>query len=822
MYANRIAALKASTSPRLTGIDFVEVQPSQLSLRVHFHRNPADLVPTFVTTPLTPAQISIVSTSGGEGVPVVRVTAIAVTLIGTVQVLDLTVDQPGDFSRYRLHIEDDRLDYFFRSTEFTFKANCSDALVDCKPVPEACPPADLVDFPVDYLARDFLSLRGALMDFAAQRYPQWRERIEADLGVMMLELFAALGDELSYTQDRMAREAFLETATQRRSLRRLARLVDYNIHDGRSGSTFLDVQVASGAGAPIDLEAGFRVWGVGDDASTVTFEIGQGLGDDLADGTYSVRKQWNALQSHTFDPDAAELPAGATAIFVQNPGALVSPSDAWKHKWVLIHRDPPTPGEPARRHLVFVTDVEELVDNLVELPLVAPLPVLRLSWGPEHALPWCLKVGTGTTVHGNLVPATAGERFTEFFEVHGGTPDVRQAIEREGALQAETGERSVTFLHSLLASETGNLGRLGADLRATVPEVRVAQITGSDPEVDLSDWSWRRTLLSSNRLDEHFTLDDGTWRRVIGFQRATVDKDFTHYDYASGDGATIRFGDGEFGRTPADGLSFRVDYRTGPGTASNVGAGAIQYLEHPITHARDIPAFEFSQIASITNPLPVTDGVDPESLDDIRQLAPEEFRAITHRAVKPEDYCEIARRLEWVQIAGVRQRWTGSWPTTFVTPDPVGAYAVTDAQHDELDGLMHCVRQAGREVFVRDPSFRAIDLELQICIKPGHIPSTVRDAVLHRLRGDGVNPGYFGPDTFTFGAPLQRLTLEAVIGAVPGVLAVKRVRIGARAIHHMRDMEALYVVPDNQILRLANDPRTPERGSIRIITEGGV
>jgi len=87
---------------------------------------------------------------------------------------------------------------------------------------------------------------------------------------------------------------------------------------------------------------------------------------------------------------------------------------------------------------------------------------------------------------------------------------------------------------------------------------------------------------------------------------------------------------------------------------------------------------------------------------------------------------------------------------------------------------------------------------------------------------DGLSPGYFGPHAFTFGAPRQRLTLAAIVGAVPDVLAVKDVQIGARAIHEMRKMEAMYVVPDDQILRLANDPRTPEKGSIRVITEGGV
>ena len=77
---------------------------------------------------------------------------------------------------------------------------------------------NLVNFPVDYLARDFISFRNALLDFAAQRYP-WSQTIEADAGVMLAEVMAALGDDLSYIQDRYAREAYLETATQRRSLR---------------------------------------------------------------------------------------------------------------------------------------------------------------------------------------------------------------------------------------------------------------------------------------------------------------------------------------------------------------------------------------------------------------------------------------------------------------------------------------------------------------------------------------------------------------------------------------------------------------------------
>ena len=69
------------------------------------------------------------------------------------------------------------------------------------------------------------------------------------MGGMLAEVMAALGDELSYIQDRFAREAFLETATERRSLRKKARLLDFEIHDGRSPSTLVELTVDLGGSA---------------------------------------------------------------------------------------------------------------------------------------------------------------------------------------------------------------------------------------------------------------------------------------------------------------------------------------------------------------------------------------------------------------------------------------------------------------------------------------------------------------------------------------------------------------------------------------------
>ncbi len=81
--------------------------------------------------------------------------------------------------------------------------------------------------PVDYLAKDFTSFLVALSNFSAARYPAWTERSEADFGVMLMEALSALADELSYLQDRAAAEATIGTATQRLSLGRAGRPVEY-------------------------------------------------------------------------------------------------------------------------------------------------------------------------------------------------------------------------------------------------------------------------------------------------------------------------------------------------------------------------------------------------------------------------------------------------------------------------------------------------------------------------------------------------------------------------------------------------------------------
>jgi hypothetical protein len=237
----------------------------------------------------------------------------------------------------------------------------------------------------------------------------------------------------------------------------------------------------------------------------------------LALGRRRVNKLWNSLAAYAFDPEQTLAP-GTTELWLDNTIGVV-PAD-WQNKWVLLHSEPEDLTKPRRRHLVYIINAVAESDLLAD----PPVTLLHITWDAAQALPWCVDFD-GLAVHGNMIHATAGERRTALFQIHGSDPAAIQAVEREGPRDSSTGERSVTFLCSLPDAETAGLGWLGDDLRNTRPEMSLDH-----------DYLWRRTLLDSTDLDAHYTLEDGTWRRVIGFQRATLDQDHVHFDYASGEG----------------------------------------------------------------------------------------------------------------------------------------------------------------------------------------------------------------------------------------------------------------------------------------------
>jgi len=191
------------------------------------------------------------------------------------------------------------------------------------------------------------------------------------------------------------------------------------------------------------------------------------------------------------------------------------------------------------------------------------------------------RASSARTLSGNVVPATAGETLTRYFRLDplkfDDGPDVLQAVERQGPLSEDVdldpgAERAVVVLLSLPETDTRGLGFLDLEgnLRTTEPEVEVQRHDLTEPTGAAiaagpygSPLTFHRQLLFAGSDDPAFTLEDGLWQRVVGYQRPQGE--VVHQDYRTGRGYTVRLGDGMFGEAPDRPSFYRVRYRTGPG-----------------------------------------------------------------------------------------------------------------------------------------------------------------------------------------------------------------------------------------------------------------
>src|SRR5579885_719904 len=795
---DRLGALLDPSNTALNGIDFVEIATQdEKTLRVHFLNQ--------VTVAGTIASVAI---AGGESIPTVAVNPINDATDWSADaegrpVLTLTVAAPGDFSFYTLTIKSSALDLFFDHSVFSFKALCPSEL-DCAPPARVCPPLAEDLPPIDYLAKDFLSFRKALSDFSTQRYPNWQERSEADFGVMFLEALSALADDLSYTQDRVAAEAAIDTATQRRSIVRLARLVDYEPRPATSARVLLQFGVSAAGSIPSGLLVSARA----PDGATIFFEAGTGLIDQktgaLTTQSFALDPRWNSgIAPYWWDDSQRCLEAGATEMWVQGHGLGLTPGQA-----LLIDTAAQTAADPPIREVIHPTAIIEEDDPLFPGPPAGPTPVTHLVWDASEALKSDHDL-TRTVVGGNLVPATEGRRvIRETFAIDTPPPaalDTPLAVARTGP-NSTTQNPAWQYLYTLSRPPLVYLAQ--DDPQALpLPEVVLSQQHSPQPIA----WIWRRSVLEAEPFENAFTIDPV--RYAVTASRGS--DGLPTRDYYGDGGDTLRFGDGVFGGVPDPGDVFEVTYRTGSGARGNVAADTIARVEP------GAPAF----VLSVNNPFAARGGADPESVARVRRMAPQAFRARQFRAVLRKDYEAAAQTLPWVQRAGTAFRWTGSWLTVFTTPDPRGSELLPVDEHIELIDLLNRYRMAGYESYVPAPRYVSLDLYITVCAKPDAFRGDVQAAVLAALsasRAPDGSSGFFHPDNFTFGMPLERSALEGAIQNAYGVDGVVSILYRKRGvIASPVEMPDVVSVASDQILTVDNDPSRPERGSLHVTVEGG-
>jgi hypothetical protein len=124
---------------------------------------------------------------------------------------------------------------------------------------------------IDYTAQDYASLRDAMLALGRERLAEWTDQSPNDLGVLLVELFATMGDALFYHQDRIAAESYLDTAVERRSVLNLLRLIGYELRGPTPASGEVTLRFEAGATGTLAIEPDTAFTARGDGGEPVTF-----------------------------------------------------------------------------------------------------------------------------------------------------------------------------------------------------------------------------------------------------------------------------------------------------------------------------------------------------------------------------------------------------------------------------------------------------------------------------------------------------------------------------------------------------------------------
>ncbi|MHB9129730.1 MAG: putative baseplate assembly protein [Armatimonadota bacterium] len=107
-----------------------------------------------------------------------------------------------------------------------------------------------------YINKDYDAIRQELLARIPQLTDRWTDFNESDLGIVLLELFAGIGDLLAYYLDAQAAECYLPTARRRQSIIDLCALVNYRLHGPVAATTRVRFTLGQPAGRDLTIPAG--------------------------------------------------------------------------------------------------------------------------------------------------------------------------------------------------------------------------------------------------------------------------------------------------------------------------------------------------------------------------------------------------------------------------------------------------------------------------------------------------------------------------------------------------------------------------------------
>ena len=168
--------------------------------------------------------------------------------------------------------------------------------------------------------QDFTS--SLLASLSGTQHPQLAgltTRQDDDFTISLLDAVATVADVLTFYQERIANESYLRTATERRSILELARLIGYQLKPGAAAGTHVAFTMDDAPGAPDSavLATGLKIQSIpGQDEKAQTFETIESI---------DARVAWNAMKPKLTTPQT--LGMFETDVWLQGTDTSLKPGD---------------------------------------------------------------------------------------------------------------------------------------------------------------------------------------------------------------------------------------------------------------------------------------------------------------------------------------------------------------------------------------------------------------------------------------------------------------------------------------------------------------
>jgi len=243
----------------------------------------------------------------------------------------------------------------------------------------------------------------------------------------------------------------------------------------------------------------------------------------------------------------------------------------------------------------------------------------------------------------------------------------------------------------------------------------------------------------------------------------------------------VQFGDGVSGAIPNTYAAIKAQYVVGGGSLGNVGENTLKEFEY-------IPGFNSTQLNAVRAALQIsntiaTGGVEPESLESVRQAAPQAYSS-TNRAITLEDYNGLALQVDGV---GKSNSSASIWNnvTVYIAPRRDGTLvsltdvypgknstntAVTPAWttlQTAVQNELETKKLIGANVTVSPPLYTDVYLNVVYKLAPGFDGSQVELSMRQFLNT------YYSYNQMEFNMALSPQNIELFLQYVPGVETVK-------------------------------------------------